>query len=259
MPNSTFELFEVICGELVSRDSFVLTERAVSANILEDLQRAYKMTLPDQALDAAVKAIEAHFVARDAKFPFGYDPRTRMCSVIDADYLKYIADVSAMRGNKKKSREFELAACDRLSKKLNIGHFHHTGWPRHKKKTKAEFREHLESLGFDGNAVDDADKDAGFDILWLPPLGFIPLRPVVSMQCKNASIDLIDAGKSIGRASRSHHRHSTTRAPGCFMSFVLFNDYIEQPLAKKSIGCGFVPLGLTDAAPLAQGAQVVVL
>src|SRR5436190_6697929 len=130
MPNSTFELFEAVCGELVTRDSFVLTERLISTGILEDLKNVYKKTVTEQALSAAMQAIADHFKAREAKLPFTYDPTNMMATATDKEYLKYVTEAREIRGNPKKARDFEVAACNRLSKRLNLGAFHHTGWPR---------------------------------------------------------------------------------------------------------------------------------
>jgi len=47
------------------------------------------------------------------------------------------------------------------------------------------FNEHLRTLGFDRPVALGWDKDGGLDILWLLPIGSIPHRPIVSVQCKN--------------------------------------------------------------------------
>ncbi len=75
------------------------------------------------------------------------------------------------------------------------------------------------------------EKDGGLDILWELPIGSIPHRPLISVQCKNGEFDLGQADQSVGAGSR------------------FFNDYIF-PSIVVSKPMNFVPLGLSDLARL---------
>lgn len=117
--------------------------------------------------------------------------------------------------------------------------------PRGQLKRKAEIVGYLQGLGFDKNCLERYDQDGGLDILWLPPLGAIPLRPVVSVQCKNGYFDEREANASTGRADRTLRRHSHLRSG--HLKFVVFNDYIDlEEYRGRAVGWSFVPLGLTD-------------
>src|SRR5205814_6631103 len=108
------------------------------------------------------------------------------------------------------------------------------------------FNAYLKMLGFNNKVAFGKEKDGGFDILWLLPLGAIPHRPLISFQCKNGSYDLTEAFKSNGATQMSlgcHKGLQTTVHTLC----VVFNDYIEdRMLSPKPFA--FVPLGLSDLA-----------
>ena len=145
------------------------------------------------------------------------------------------------------SKDFEIQTLGRLAKRLT-GVIHRVGWPRDQKKKKDEFAAYLEEeLGFRKDCLERRDKDGGFDILWLPPLGAVPLRPVVSLQCKNSYFDEDEGNASTGRARRTLLRHSHLR--DSHLKFVVFNDYIDKArFVGRAVGWTFMPLGLTDLA-----------
>ena len=109
-----------------------------------------------------------------------------------------------------------------------------------------EFNAHLKTLGFDRPVLLGKEKDGGLDILWLLPMGTIPHRPLVSVQCKNGEFNMEVADQSVGAATRSFSRH-TGLQPTIHVPCVLFNDYISpESFTLKQLT--FVPLGLTDLA-----------
>jgi hypothetical protein len=90
------------------------------------------------------------------------------------------------------------------------------------------------------------EKDGGLDILWLLPLGSIPHRPIVSVQCKNGEFNVEVADTSLGAGVRSLSQH-TGLQPTVHVPCVFFNDYIHADiLGGKQLQ--YVPLGLTDLA-----------
>jgi hypothetical protein len=191
--------------------------------------------------------------------PFGYDLSTGRYWRLEPDFIKFVSDARSIRGSGlPAAKTFEIQTCKRLSGRLT-GLLHQVGAPRKKSKTKAQFVAHLTKLGFGSDVLEAKDKDGGFDIIWLPPLGAIPLRPVVSIQCKNSSFDREAAFASAGQAQRSIMRHSHMRASGTYMLGVVFNDYIDQTFEGKAKGWGFVPLGLSDLSALQTNVDSVFL
>jgi hypothetical protein len=247
--NSVFELFELLCVELAGRATpQVIDENNLSDDtLIDELKRVLRQTSPAAAFEKGVEAIAAHFTEKDAVLPFSYDLCTRQFTPTDPDYLNFIAFATSHRGSGTESRDFENQAMTRLRKRLS-GSLRRVGHPRGKHKKKAEFLTYLKTLGFDDNALEPRDKDGGFDILWLPPIGTIPLRPIVSVQCKNSSFDAKDAAASVERSGTTLARHSHLRRAGT-MQFVVFNDYIEpKKYVGRATGWGFLPLGLSDLA-----------
>jgi hypothetical protein len=98
------------------------------------------------------------------------------------------------------------------------------------------------------------DKDGGLDILWLLPLGAIPHKPIVSVQCKNGVFNMDEAHKSVGTASGYLSRYIGLQNQ-VHVPCVLFNDYIYTEMFSPR-QLNFVPLGLTDLAPLVSNLSV---
>jgi hypothetical protein len=248
--NPIFDLFEVLCTELAtSEETQVIDEAGISDEaLIADLKKSFRETETSRAFERAVEAISAHFHEKRARLPFTYDLPTRRFTPTDRDYLAFIAFARAHRSvGGRESEEFEIQTLHRLRLRVT-GDLHRVGVPRTLLRRKNQIIPYLRRLGFDANVLEKKDQDGGFDILWLPPLGTIPLRPVVSLQCKNGPFDEGEATKSAGRAQRSLSRHSHVRSCG-FIKFVVFNDYIEpQSFIGRAAGWIFLPLGLTDLA-----------
>ncbi len=259
MPNLKFELFELICDELRTRSERIITESVLSADQLEELKDAYTASDDQAALEKALKDLGDHFKSKGARIPFGYDLATGRFWRHDADFIKFVSNARSIRGSGlPAAKKFEIQTCDRLSRRLT-GLLHQVGAPRKKNKTRTQFVTHLKKLGFGADVLEPKDKDGGLDIIWLPPLGSIPLRPVVSLQCKNSSFDHEEAFASVGQAQRSIMRHTHMRASGTYMLGVVFNDYIDQTFEGRAKGWGFVPLGLSDLAALQNSVDSVFL
>ncbi len=244
-----FELFEILCNELERRDDAqIINETKLGdPELLADLKRAFKETHEAKAFERGIQALATHFKDRGTKLPFGYDLSTREFTPEDHDYLDFIALASGLRGRGGDSKEFEIATLQRLKHRLT-GSIRRVGHPRDVHRKKEEYLNYLRKLGFDKNALEPKDKDGGFDILWLPPLGAVPLRPIVAFQCKNSKFDEKDASSSTERSARTFSRHSHLRRSGT-MHLVVFNDYIDNVrYIGRATGWGFVPIGLSDLA-----------
>lgn len=245
MPSPTFELFEDICNELNVAGEAILPNEFLSDDRLRDLQDECGGVAPDAAFENALAALAKHFKARDSSLPFTYDLSTRSFKVTDKTYVDFVAQASNIRGLGKRSRAFEEATCRRLTLR-GSGTFHRVGWPRGHKKKRKEFIAYLRTLGFGSDIIYGKEKDGGLDILWLLPLGAIPRRPIVSLQCKNGSFNLANADSSNGPARRSLGRHRGL-LESVHTLCVIFNDYIEKTtLGPKAFD--FVALGLSDLA-----------
>jgi hypothetical protein len=242
----TFQFFEDVCKELAFSDEVVLPEDTfLSEELLRDLQDEYSELAPEAAVPRALKALEEHFKARGSNLPFSYDLPTRSFSATDKPYLSFVSNATGMRGVRNQSRAFELATTHRLAKR-GLGGFHRVGWPRSKNGKLKPFNAYLKTLGFNNKVAFGNEKDGGFDILWLLPLGAIPHRPLISFQCKNGSYDLTEAFKSNGATQMSLGCHKGLQA-SVHTLCVVFNDYIEdRMLSPKPFA--FVPLGLSDLA-----------
>jgi hypothetical protein len=246
MPESpAFELFEVICYELSARKTTIIPADDIDPEIIEDLKNYYGETADQEAFRRAILDLDNHFKARASTIPFTYESDTGRFIGTDTEYIEYIAFSSSSRGiGGDDSRDFEIQTLERLAKRLTGG-LHRVGVPRNQQRKKAEFAKYLEALGFRKDCLEKRDKDGGFDLLWLPPLGAVPLRPVVSLQCKNSFFNEGEANKSAGRALRTLNRHSHVSGHH-HLVFVVFNDYIDESFVGRAAGWIFLPLGLSD-------------
>jgi hypothetical protein len=252
--NPAFELFEVVCRELASKQNMVLPEDDIPSELVEDLKERFSETADHQAFVRAIDEISQHFEDKSSKLPFQFNTQTGQFSSLDNEYVNFISLASNMRGvGGVDSKNFEIQTLHRLAKRLT-GVIYRVGFPRQQNKKKAEFVKYLMKLGFDKNCLEARDKDGGFDLLWLPPLGAIPLRPVVSLQCKNSSFDEGDAATSAARARRTLTRHSHGRGHH-HLVFVIFNDYIDRTFIGRGSGWIFLPLGLSDLGEPSQAVK----
>ena len=247
-----FEFFEVISEELSSQASRVITRDALQVNkevssLLDDLKQEMRAATTEEAIEMAVGALLLHFKEKGAQLPFGFDSGTGRFEAIDFEFLSFVNGMVSIRGVGKRSRDFECHVAQRIGKRAT-GTIHRVGHPRDKKKKKAVFNKYLRPLGFSRPVLLGKEKDGGFDILWLLPLGTIPHRPIVSVQCKNGEFNMEEADKSVGAGRRSFSQHGGLQ-PDVHVPCVLFNDYIRSDiLTRKQLN--FVPLGLTDLAVL---------
>ena len=252
MPTALFEFFELVAGELSPPESKIITPESLKAkdresSLLDDLKREMEVNSTEDAISSAVEALQKHFEAKGAKLPFKYVPDTGRFTVTDAEFLAFVKSMIKIRSNPRRSSDFECAVAIRLGKRAT-GSIHRVGSPRRRKADRAGFNKYLRGLGFRRPVLLGKDKDGGFDILWLLPVGTVPHRPIVSVQCKNALFDMEDADKSVGAGSRSfgHHGGLLERV---HVPCVLFNDYLyPQCVNRKPLN--FVPLGLTDLTAL---------
>lgn len=252
MPSALFWFFEVVAEELCAEEARVLTRADLElddnqAPLFDDLKRQMKAAETEQAIQLAVEALRGHFEGKNSALPFEYEPSTGRFRAIDKEYLHWVLNMSSMRSIGKRSRDFECSVADRLKVRAT-GELHRVGHPRDLRKRKADFNNHLKSLGFARPVLLGKDKDGGFDILWLLPIGTIPHRPIVSVQCKNGVFDINSAHQSVGTGSMSLSQHAGLQ-PSVHVPCVLFNDYI-QPDMLSSKQLNFVPLGLSDLSSM---------
>jgi hypothetical protein len=115
---------------------------------------------------------------------------------------------------------------------------------------KAAFNVYLKTLGFAENVLLGKEKDGGLDILWLLPIGTIPHRPIVSVQCKNSEFDIEGGDASVGAGKRSLGQHRRLLSD-VHVPCVLYNDYLyPEKVTPKAMN--FVPLGLTDLSKMTE-------
>jgi hypothetical protein len=258
MPTPLFEFFETIAEELSSEESRVITRADLQVKdeespLLDDLKREMKAASTEEAIQRAVETLRRHFEGKGSTLPFDYDTETGRFTATDRDYLEFVKDMSSIRSINTKSRDFECSVATRLGRRAT-GSIHRVGHPRDQKRKKPDFNAHLKTLGFGRPVLLGKDKDGGFDILWLLPVGTIPHRPVVSVQCKNGKFNMEVADQSVGAGSRSFSQHSGLQ-PSVHVPCVLFNDYIyPEILTSKQLN--FIPLGLTDLAPVKENISV---
>lgn len=252
MPSSLFLFFEVIADELGVEPSRVITRSDLQLNaehapLLDDLKAELNVSNSRMAIQKAVETLKEHFAGKGADLPFSYDENSGRFTAVDNNYLEFVRLMSNIRSIGKRSKEFELGVLGRLRLRA-IGSLHRVGHPRDVHKTSIAFNKHLKSLGFDGKVLVGKDKDGGFDILWLLPLGTFPHRPIVSIQCKNGVFKMAEADASVAAAGRSLTRHLGLQN-SVHVPCVLFNDYLfPQKITPKQMN--FVPLGLSDLSAL---------
>jgi hypothetical protein len=245
-------LFEIITQKLAVASPMVFTHHNLQNNgqnlpLLNALLKSLKGSSVLDAIPRAVDHLQAHFAERGAALPFNYQRTTGTFTTSDPGYVAFINDMQSMRGLGKRSRDFECTVAERLRDRTT-GSIHRVGHPRDTQKTTALFNAHLKTLGFDRPVLLGRDKDGGLAILWLLPLGAVPHTPFISVQCKNGEFSLDAAHKSLltAEASLTCHAGLNSRV---HVPCVLFNDYISQDMLRKHPS-SFVPLGLTDLAPL---------
>lgn len=248
--NPAFELFEEICAELRGEDESVLIEDDFSLTTLQSVKRWAKEAAATSALAKALHYLHRHFEARGSELPFHYDLTTGRVRTLNREYVDFVSEAQDQRSIPKESRQFELATSKHISGKLT-GILWRVGSPRTKYKTRQRLAEYLMSeAGFEKGVLVKNDKDGGFDILWFPPLGAFPFRATVSIQCKNALYNRNDGLQSVGRAKQTLRRHTHAKAEECHLHCVIYNDYIDEGVISHARDVGFVPLGLSDLAPL---------
>jgi hypothetical protein len=245
-----FEFFEVIAQELTTEPSRIITNTDLTAKgqvatLVDDLKTETGSSTTEDAIQKAVDLLSKHFTTKGAKLPFDYDATIGRFTAIDDLYLSFVNKMASIRSVGKRSRDFEIGVAQRLRTKAT-GAIHRIGWPRDVKKKKKDFVKHLQDLGFTKSLLLGKEKDGGLDILWVLPIGSVPHRPILSVQCKNGVFDLGQADMSVGAGNRSLGEHMGLLA-NIHVPCVLFNDYLyPQRLTKKRMN--FVPLGLSDLA-----------
>jgi hypothetical protein len=252
VPEPLFEFFERIALELSGADSKVITHEDFRVNkenspLLDDLMKSLKAPNTEDVIRCAVEKLKEHFEAKGANLPFGYESATGLFTAKDSEFLSFVIEMKDMRSIGKRSRDFECRVAKRLALRAT-GTLHRVGHPRDRKKKKKQFNRYLRKLGFDQPVLLGREKDGGLDILWMLPVGTIPHRPIVSVQCKNGEFDLKEAYASVGTGSSSLARHSGLQ-PQVQVPCVLFNDYIYPEMLNPK-PMSFVPLGLSDVASL---------
>lgn len=258
MPAPLFEFFELVAEELCIDSSKVITPESIKAkgkdsSLLEDLQRSLKATGPEDAIRRAVVELAEHFKAKGSALPFDYNPATGMFNAKDGVFLGFVNQMISIRSSGKRSRDFECHVATRLQVRA-VGTIHRVGYPRDVRKKKADFNAYLKTLGFERSVSFGNEKDGGLDILWQLPLGAIPHRPFISVQCKNGRFDMEAAQASIGTGSMSLAQYAGLQS-SVHVPCVIFNDYVQsQRLVAKQ--WNFVPLGLSDLATMEQEVTV---
>jgi hypothetical protein len=262
MLNATFRLFEAVCNELAGAESVVLTRDdfvvdGPKAPLMDDLDFEYRRSDDDGALNDAVAALSKHFESRGASLPFSYESSTGRFTARDPKFIDFVDLMRSIRSNPKMSSEFERKVTERLALRTT-GVIHRVGWQRTKNQTLKKFNQYLQKqLGFTKSVVGGKEKDGGLDIIWAPPIGAFPHRPLVSVQCKNGEYDRPTADASLGTTKSSLDRQDGL-FPDVHLYCVMFNDYITpENLPEKRIG--FVPLGISDLAQPLKGVEYHVL
>lgn len=256
--NPKFELFEAICQELSSRNATIIPEDDIEPLLIEDLRDHYEETSDRKAFERGLRELAEHFNQKGSRLPFEIRSETGEFRAVDKGYIDFIVFARNRRGvGGAESKQFEIQTLERLAGRLT-GALHRVGWPRDQHTSKREIVAYLQTLGFDNDCLEPRDRDGGLDIVWLPPLGSVPLRAVVSVQCKNSFFDEAEANKSVGRATRTLQRHSHIRGQN-HLYFVVFNDYIDESFIGRAKGWTFLPLGLSDLGETRQPVEKNVL
>lgn len=262
MLSPTFRLFELVCNELASAESVVIATDDFVADgtrnpLMSELDLEYRRSDDDGALNAAIASLAAHFELKGSSLPFTYDSGTGRFTAIDKEYIDFVDLMRNIRSNANKSSEFEHKVTERLALRTT-GVLHRVGWKRAKYRRIAELNKYLQAqLGFTNDVLLGKEKDGGLDILWAPPIGSFPHRPLVSIQCKNGEYDYATGGVSLETTQASLDRQD-----GLFHNVhvlcVLFNDYIVRGILPKK-RMGFIPLGISDLAAPTKTIQCHVL
>lgn len=249
MHSPLFDFFEVVAEQLCVVDSFVLTRprRAWDREqglLLDELKQEMNASSIEETVGLAVTALGDHFRGKGSVLPFKYDPRSGRFKARDVGFLSFVNTMKEIRSSGgTKARDFECGVAERLSQRAT-GSIHRVGDPRDVKKTREDFNAYLKTLGFDGPVLRGGRGDGGFDILWLLPIGTIPHRPMVSVQCKNGEFeDMESADHSVMAGERSFSKHGGLLEK-IHVPCVLFNDYLYPERFTTKLN--FVPLGLTD-------------
>jgi len=243
-----FEFFEIVAEELSVQESRVLTRRDLQLNqehapIIDELKDEMEVETTEQAILAGINFLAQHFQSKGSLLPFAYDEQTARFVTTDHIFLQFVRDTRNIRSLREKAKSFELSVLQRLGQRTTGG-LHRVGFPRDHDKSRAAFNNYLKKLGFNGKVLLGKEKDGGFDILWELPIGAVPHRPIVSVQCKNGEFDMGQAHRSVGDAGISLGQHRGLQ-PHIHIPCVLFNDYIySDMLTPKQLN--FVPLGLSD-------------
>jgi len=248
--NPTFDLFEEICAELSGQEESVLIDDDFSPATLQAVKRWAKETATTSALAKALNYLHRHFQTRGSALPFNYDLTTGRVTAINREFVDFVSDAQNQRSTGEDSSDFEVNTSKHIARKLT-GILRRVGSPRAKHKTRKQFEAYLvKEFGFDEGVLVGRDQDGGLDILWFPPLGAFPFRAIVSIQCKNSLYNRKAGFESVGRAKQTLSRHSHARAEECHLHCVIYNDYIDEKIRDHARHAGFVPLGLSDLAPL---------
>lgn len=251
MPNNpAFDLFEEICAELSGKEESVLIDDDFSPETLDGVKHWFRETATIPAVTKALSYLQRHFMARESALPFRYDHDTGHASAVHSGYIDFVSDAQEQRSLRAEARDFEVATSKHIASKLT-GIVRRVGSPRSRHKTRAQLAAYLvREFDFEPDVLVGPDKDGGLDILWFPPLGAFPFRAMVSIQCKNSLYDR-DAGyQSVGRAKQTLSRHSHASADESHLHCVIYNDYIDENIMAHARDAEFVPLGLSDLAPL---------
>lgn len=248
--NPAFELFEEICVELSDQDETVLTDDDFTTATLQRVKRWAKEAATHTAIAKALDYLRNHFEARGSTLPFSYDLDSGRVTVLNREYLNFVFNSYEQRSSQKEAKDFESATSKHLARRLT-GIVRRVGSPRQKHKSRKKFAAYLtREFNFKKDVLVGQDKDGGLDILWFPPLGSFPFRAMVSIQCKNSSYNRDEGYKSVGRAKQTLKRHSHATAEENHLHCVVYNDYIDEKVMDHARDAEFVPLGLSDLAPL---------
>jgi hypothetical protein len=250
MVSRVFEFFELIAEELCDDSDFVLTSRDLEGRdkgggaFVTELMQECAVASQDEVVPAAVAKIERHFATKKLTLPFTFDRKKSRFVLVERSVAEFIGRCSATRSLTKRSREFEEIVLNRLGERLP-GKLHRVGAPRNKGTKIAKVNEHLRTeFGFKDDVLTGADKDGGFDILWLVPLGTEAFQPLFSIQCKNGQFRDEDASSSVAQSNRSLANHRNLM-PEAHVNCVVFNDYLDTPVRFRR-GVQYVPIGLSD-------------
>lgn len=248
--NPAFELFEEICAELSDQDETVLTDDDFPAATLQSVRHWFKEPVTHAAITKALGYLHKHFEARGSALPFDYDLSTGRIVVLNRRYIDFVSKAQEQRSLPKESKHFEVATSIHLASRLT-GIVRRVGSPRKKYRSRKQFAAYLmDEFHFRKGVLVGRDQDGGLDILWFPPLGAFPFRAMVSVQCKNSLYNRDQGFKSVGRAKQTLKRHSYAAAEENHLHCVVYNDYIDEKVIDHARDAGFVPLGLSDLAPL---------